>query len=170
MAASGFAYANVMEILACTVGTSSSLVWRPRIIKTVSPSEQTAPVQIPLVGTEGVDVDVNMAPPRKKQKKESGKDIRGSSKGLSVAWKSAAEVLKLATANRGKLFPQHDAEKATLQEQFEQEKVLQRKQFEKEKVLQREQFGKEATVIKKEVEDEAKKAIDIVAASRNKLI
>ncbi|KAF6153203.1 hypothetical protein GIB67_016682 [Kingdonia uniflora] len=121
---------------------------------------------IPPVGTEGVVADVNMAPPLKKQKKESGKDIRASSKGiyleaveqkafdlatrdptrldtqirsnishLSVAWKSAAEVLKLAAANRGELFWQHDTDKATLQEQFEQEKVLQREHFEKEKAL-----------------------------------
>ncbi|KAF6165699.1 hypothetical protein GIB67_012596 [Kingdonia uniflora] len=126
MAASGSAYANVMEIPACTVGTSSSLVRRPRMKKMVLPSEQTAPVQIPP---------------------------------LSIAWKSAAEVLKLAAANRAKLFWQHDAEKAALQEQFEQEKVLQREQFEKE-----------AAATKQEVEDEAKKAVDIAVASQNKLI
>ncbi|KAF6171365.1 hypothetical protein GIB67_009506 [Kingdonia uniflora] len=107
------------KIFACAMGTSSSLVRRPRIKKTVLPSEQTAPVQIPPVGTEGVVADVNMAPRLKKQKKEYGKDIRASSKGLSVAWKSAAEVLKLAAANRGELFRQHDAEKAALEEQFE---------------------------------------------------
>ncbi|KAF6160237.1 hypothetical protein GIB67_019006 [Kingdonia uniflora] len=111
--------------------------------------------KIPLVGTKGVAADVNMAPPLKKQKKESCKYIRASSKGvnletveqealdlvtrdpirldtqirssisqLSVAWTSAAEVLKLAAANRVKLVRQHDAEKAALQEQFEQEKGL----------------------------------------------
>ncbi|KAF6134416.1 hypothetical protein GIB67_001742 [Kingdonia uniflora] len=85
----GSAYADVMEIPACVVGTLSSVVRRLRIKKT-----------------------------------------------LSVAWKSAAEVLKLAAANRGELFWQHDAEKATLQEQFEQEKVLQREHLEKEKALQ----------------------------------
>ncbi|KAF6149737.1 hypothetical protein GIB67_017470 [Kingdonia uniflora] len=52
--------------------------------------------------------------------------IRSSISQLSVAWKSAAEVLKLAAANRGELVRQHDAEKAALQEQFEQEKVMQR--------------------------------------------
>ncbi|KAF6170055.1 hypothetical protein GIB67_042860 [Kingdonia uniflora] len=92
MAASGSAYVDVMEIPACAVGTSSSLVRRPRIKKMVPPSEQTAPVQIPPVGTVGVDAD------------------------LSVAWKLAAEVLKLATANRGELVRQHDAEKAVLRE------------------------------------------------------
>ncbi|KAF6154747.1 hypothetical protein GIB67_032359 [Kingdonia uniflora] len=142
MAASGSAYANVIEIFACAAGSSISLVWRPKIKKTVPPSEQTAPVQIPPVGTEGVVADVNMVPPLKKQKKESGKDIRASSKGvnleaveqealdlatcdptrqgtqiqssisqLSVAWKSAAEVLKLAIVNRGELVRQHDVEK-----------------------------------------------------------
>ncbi|KAF6149949.1 hypothetical protein GIB67_008670 [Kingdonia uniflora] len=102
---------------------------------------------IPPVGTEGVDADVNMAPSLKKQKKESGKDIRASSKGvnlkaveqealdlakrdpirldtqirssisqLSVGWKSAAEVLKLAAADRDELVWQHDAEKAALED------------------------------------------------------
>ncbi|KAF6145951.1 hypothetical protein GIB67_000131 [Kingdonia uniflora] len=33
-----------------------------------------------------------------------------------VAWKSAAEVLKLAAVNRGELVRQHDAEKAALRE------------------------------------------------------
>ncbi|KAF6168582.1 hypothetical protein GIB67_005194 [Kingdonia uniflora] len=160
----------VEKIPACVMGTSSSLVWRPRIKKTVPPSEQAAPVQLPPVVTEGVVADVNMAPSLKKQKKEYGKDIRASSKGLSVAWKSVAEVLKLAAANRAELVRQHDAEKVTLQEQFEQEKMLQREQFEKEKVLQREQFEKEAAATKQEVEDEVKKAVDIAVASQNKLI
>ncbi|KAF6163722.1 hypothetical protein GIB67_036182 [Kingdonia uniflora] len=142
-----------------------------------------------------------MAPPLNKQKKEFGKDIRASSKGvnleaaeqealdlatrdpicldtqirsnisqLSVAWMSAAEVLKLAAVNRGELVRQHDAEKAILQEQFKQKKVLQRETFDKEKVLQMEQFEKEATTTKQEVEDEAKKVVDIAVASRNKLI
>ncbi|KAF6137004.1 hypothetical protein GIB67_030768, partial [Kingdonia uniflora] len=190
MAVFGSAYADVMEISTCAVGTSSSLVRRPRMKKTVPSSEQTTPVQIPPVGTEGVVADVNMAPTLKKQKKEFCKNIRASSKGvnleaveqealdlatrdpicldtqirssisqLSVAWKSAAEVVKLATANRGELVRQHDAEKATLQEQFKQEKVLQREQFEKE-----------AAATKQEVEDEAKKAVDIAVASQNKLI
>ncbi|KAF6141271.1 hypothetical protein GIB67_024355, partial [Kingdonia uniflora] len=166
MATSGFAYVDVMEIPACAVGTLSSLVRRPRVKKTVPPSEQTTSVQIPPVGSEGVDADVNMAPPLKMQKKESGKDIRASSKGvnlkaveqealdlLSVAWKSAAEVLKLAAADRGKLVQQHDTEKAALREWFEKEK-----------------FEKEAAAAKKEVEDEAKEGVDIVVASRNKLI
>ncbi|KAF6167508.1 hypothetical protein GIB67_031709 [Kingdonia uniflora] len=185
MATSGSAYADVIEIHACVVDPSSSLVRRPRMKKTVLPSEQTTPVQLPPVGTEGVVADVNMSSPLEKQKKESGKDIRSSSKGinleaveqealdlatrdpirlytqiqssisqLSVAWKSAAEVLKLATLNRAELVRQHDAEKGALQEQLEQEKVLQREQFEKEKVLQREQFEKEGAAIKPEVEDE----------------
>ncbi|KAF6171203.1 hypothetical protein GIB67_001918 [Kingdonia uniflora] len=54
---------------------------------------------------------------------------------LSVAWKLAAEVLKLAVANRAELVWQHDVEKAVLQEQFEQKKMMQREQFEKEKVM-----------------------------------
>ncbi|KAF6162135.1 hypothetical protein GIB67_008264 [Kingdonia uniflora] len=201
MATFGSAYADVMEITACIVGTSSSLVQRPRMKKTVPPSEQIAPVQIPPVRIEGVVADVNMVPPLKKQKKESGKDIRASSKGVNleaveqealdlatrdlirldtqnrsnisqlfIAWKLATEVLKLATANRGELVRQHDAEKVVPQEQFEQEKVLQREQFKKEKVLQREQFEKEVAATKQEVEDEAKKAVDIAVASRNKLI
>ncbi|KAF6170316.1 hypothetical protein GIB67_043006 [Kingdonia uniflora] len=106
MAASGSAYADVMEILACA---------------------------LPPLGTEGVVDDMNMDP-LKKQKKEFGKDIRASSKGvnleameqealdlatrdpirldtqirssisqLSVAWKSAEEVLKLDAANCAEL-------------------------------------------------------------------
>ncbi|KAF6147481.1 hypothetical protein GIB67_021307 [Kingdonia uniflora] len=177
MAASGSAYADIMEIPSCDVGSSSSLVWRPRMKKLVPPSKQTAPVQLPPMGTEGVAADVNIAPPLKKQKKESGKDIRASSKGvnlevveqealdlatrdpirldtqirssisqLSVAWKSATEVLKLAVVNRAKLVRQHDAEKV------------------------REQFEKEPAATKQEVEDEAKKAVHIAVASHNKLI
>ncbi|KAF6144408.1 hypothetical protein GIB67_024635 [Kingdonia uniflora] len=96
--------------------------------------------------------------------------IRSSISQLSVAWKSATEVLKLAAANRGELVRQHDAEKAALQEQFEQEKVLQKEQFEKEKALQKDTFEKEAATTKQEVEDEAKKVVDIVLASQNKLI
>ncbi|KAF6163905.1 hypothetical protein GIB67_024760, partial [Kingdonia uniflora] len=156
MAASSSVYADVIEIPAYAMGTSSSLVRRPRIKKTVPPSEQKAPVKIPSVGTEGVDADVNMAPPLMKQKKEYGKDIQASSKSINleageqealdlaildpirldtqirssisqfyVAWKSAAEVLKLATENRGKPVRQHDAEKAALREQFKQEKLIQ---------------------------------------------
>ncbi|KAF6151300.1 hypothetical protein GIB67_020622 [Kingdonia uniflora] len=140
---------------------------------TVPPLEQIALVQISPVGTEVVVAYVNMAPPLKKQKKEFGKDIRASSKGvnleaveqealdlatrdpirldtqirssisqLSVAWKSVAEVLKLATANYGELVRQHN----------------------------RKQFKKEAAATKQEVEDEVKKAINIAVASRNKLI
>ncbi|KAF6166915.1 hypothetical protein GIB67_020144 [Kingdonia uniflora] len=147
MAVSGSAYADVIEIPVYVMGTSSSLVRRPRMKKTVPPSEPTAPVQLPPVGTEGVVVDVNMASLLKKQKKESGKDIRASSKGvnlkameqealnlathdpirldtqirssisrLSVAWKSAAKMLKLAAANHVKLVRQHDAEKAALED------------------------------------------------------
>ncbi|KAF6160015.1 hypothetical protein GIB67_033099 [Kingdonia uniflora] len=144
------------------------------------------------VGSEGVVADINMAPPLKKQKKEFGKDIQASSKGvnleaveqealdlatrdpiridtqirssisqLSVAWKSAAEVLKLAATNHGKLVRQHNTKKVALQEQFEQEKVLQREQFEKEMVLQKGKFEKEAAATKQEVEDETKKAVVI---------
>ncbi|KAF6149888.1 hypothetical protein GIB67_008609 [Kingdonia uniflora] len=84
MATSGSIYADVMEIPTCDAGTSSSLVWRPRVKRTVSPSEKIAHVQTPQVGTEGVNADVNMAPPLKKQKQESGKDIRTSTKGVDL--------------------------------------------------------------------------------------
>ncbi|KAF6150356.1 hypothetical protein GIB67_034055 [Kingdonia uniflora] len=120
---------------------------------------------------------------RLNSKKESGKNIRASSKGVnheaveqealdlakrdpirldtqirssisqfSVAWKSVAEVLKLASAD------------------LEKDKVLQWEKFEKGKALQKDQFEKEAAAAKKEVEEEAKKVVDIVVASRNKLI
>ncbi|KAF6144345.1 hypothetical protein GIB67_024572 [Kingdonia uniflora] len=96
--------------------------------------------------------------------------IRSSISQLFVAWKSAAEVFKLAAANHVELVRQHDTEKAALQEQFEQEKVLQREQFEKEKVLQREQFEKEAAATKKKVEDEAKKAVDITGQREMRIL
>ncbi|KAF6175623.1 hypothetical protein GIB67_022625 [Kingdonia uniflora] len=54
--------------------------------------------------------------------------IRSRISQLSVAWKSAAEVLKLTAANRGEHVRQHDIEKVVLQEQFEQEKMLQREE------------------------------------------
>ncbi|KAF6149766.1 hypothetical protein GIB67_017499 [Kingdonia uniflora] len=75
-----------------------------------------------------------------------------SSSLLSVAWKSAAEVLKVAAADR----VEYEAEK--------------REQFEKEKALQKDQIEKEAAATKKEVEDEKKKVVDIVVVSQNKLI
>ncbi|KAF6164566.1 hypothetical protein GIB67_025392, partial [Kingdonia uniflora] len=43
---------------------------------------------------------------------------------LFVAWKLAAEVLKLAATNRGELVRQHDAEKAALQVKDEAKKVV----------------------------------------------
>ncbi|KAF6139363.1 hypothetical protein GIB67_026205 [Kingdonia uniflora] len=177
MTASDSAYADVMKIPACAVD----------------------PMQIPPVGTEGVDADVNMAPPPLKKKKESSKDIQASSKGvnleaveqkaldlatlnpirldtqirssiseLSVAWKSTAEVLKLAAANRGELVRQHDAEKTALREQFEQEKVLKREQFEKEKALQKDKFEKEVAATKQEVEDEGLSREDVDLAITRK--
>ncbi|KAF6152042.1 hypothetical protein GIB67_031364 [Kingdonia uniflora] len=145
MATSGFAYDDIMEIPACTVGTSISLVRRPRVKRTMPPSEQIAPVLTPQVGTEGVDAD------------------------LSVAWKSAAEVLKVAAADHA----EYEVEKASLAEQLKErtalceqlqkEKVLQKEQFVKEKALQKDQFKKEATATKKEVED---KDVDLVHAGK----
>ncbi|KAF6168054.1 hypothetical protein GIB67_011439 [Kingdonia uniflora] len=175
MAASSSAYADVMEILACAMGTSSSLIRRPRIKKTVPPSEQTAPVQIPPVGTEGVDADVNMAPPLKKQKNESDKDIRASSKGVNLE-AVEQEALDLATRDPIRLDTQIRSSISQLSvawksvAKFEQEKVLQREQFVKEKALQKDKFEKEAAATKQEVKDEAKKAVNIAVVSRNKLI
>ncbi|KAF6163593.1 hypothetical protein GIB67_022158, partial [Kingdonia uniflora] len=114
MATSGSAYDDIMEISAYVAETK-------------------------------VDVAINMAPPLKKQKQESGKDIRASLKGvnlkaaeqealnfakrdpirldtqirssisqLSVGWKLAAEVLKVAAADRA----EYEAEKASLAEQL----------------------------------------------------
>ncbi|KAF6170714.1 hypothetical protein GIB67_015666 [Kingdonia uniflora] len=75
---------------------------------------------------------------------------------LSVAWKSVTEVLKLAAADRDELVRQHNAEKVTLREQLEKEK--------------KDQFEKEVAATKQEVEDEAKKTVDIAVASQKKLI
>ncbi|KAF6154464.1 hypothetical protein GIB67_028356 [Kingdonia uniflora] len=144
MATSGSAYADVMEIPACDAGTSSSLVGRHRVKRTVPASEQTTLVQTP----QGVDlkaVEQEALDLAKRDPIRLNTQIRSSISQLSVAWKSAAEVLK-------------------------KEKVLQKEQFEKEEALQKDQFEKEVAAIKKEVEDEAKKAVDIVVASRNKLI
>ncbi|KAF6134010.1 hypothetical protein GIB67_038301 [Kingdonia uniflora] len=116
-ATSGYAYDDILEIPACTVGTSSSLVRRPRVKRTVSSSEQIAPAQTPQMGTEGVDVD------------------------LSVAWKSVAEVLKVATTDRA----EYEVEKAYLAEQLKERTAL-CEQLQKEKVLQREQFEKEEDI------------------------
>ncbi|KAF6147912.1 hypothetical protein GIB67_014492 [Kingdonia uniflora] len=167
MAASGSAYADVMEIPAYAVGTSSSLVSRPRIKKTVPPSEQTAHVQIPLVGTEGVVADVNMAPPLKKQKKESGKDIRASSKGVNLK-AMEQEALDLATRDPIRLDTQIQSSISQLSVAWKS--AAEREQFEKEKVQQREQFEKETAATKQEVEDKAKKVVNIAMASRNQLI
>ncbi|KAF6175629.1 hypothetical protein GIB67_022631 [Kingdonia uniflora] len=175
MAVSGSAYADVMEIPACAVGTLSSLVRRPRVKKTVPPSEPITPVQLPPVGTKGVVTDVNMAPPLKMQKKESEKDIRAFSKGVNLE-AVEQEALDLATRDPIRLDTQIRSSISQISvawksaAEFEQEKVLQREQFEKEKVLQREQFEKEVAATKQEVEDEVKKAVNIAVASQNKLI
>ncbi|KAF6133992.1 hypothetical protein GIB67_040756 [Kingdonia uniflora] len=110
MATSCSAYDDILEIPACVMGTSSSLVRRPRVKRTIPPSEQIALVQTPQVETEG----------------------------LSVAWKSAAEVLKVDAADRA----EYEAEKASLAEQLKEGNVLCKK-LQKEKVQQREQFEKE---------------------------
>ncbi|KAF6168168.1 hypothetical protein GIB67_011553 [Kingdonia uniflora] len=151
MATSSSAYDDILEIPAYAAGTSSCLVWRPRVNRTVLHSEQTVPVQTPQVGTEGMGADVNMVPPLKKQKQEPGKDIRASPKEanlkaveqealdlakrdpirldtqirssislLSIAWKSAAEMLKVAAMDRA----EYEAEKASLDDQLKERTVL----------------------------------------------
>ncbi|KAF6157993.1 hypothetical protein GIB67_008122 [Kingdonia uniflora] len=129
MAASGSAYADVMEIPACDVDIQAS----------------SKGVNLEAVEQEALDLAT-------RDPISLNTQIRFSISQLSVGWKSAAEVLKLATANRGELVRQHDVDKAILQEQFEQEKVLQREQFKKEKVMQREQFKKEAAATKEDVD------------------
>ncbi|KAF6168349.1 hypothetical protein GIB67_018189 [Kingdonia uniflora] len=106
MVTSGSVYDDIMEIPVCVAGTSSSLVRRPRVKRTVPPYEQTTPVQTPQVGTEGVDAD------------------------LSIAWKSAAEVLKVAAADHS----EYEAEKASLAEQLKEQTAL-CEQLQKEKVI-----------------------------------
>ncbi|KAF6175914.1 hypothetical protein GIB67_003402 [Kingdonia uniflora] len=148
-----------------------------------------------------------MAPPLKKQKQESRKDIRASSKGLnlkaveqealdlakrdpirldtqirssisllSVAGKSAAEVLKVAAADRA----EYDAEKASLVEQLKERTALCEQlqkgkaswseQLEREKAEQKEQLKAKAVDMKKEVEADAKKTFDKVLLDRNNLV
>ncbi|KAF6143894.1 hypothetical protein GIB67_001688 [Kingdonia uniflora] len=175
MAASGSAYVDVMEIPACDMGTSRSLVRRLKMKKTVLHTEQTTPAQIPPVGTEGVVVDVNMAPPLKKQKKESGKDIRASSKGVNLE-AVEQEALDLATRDPIHLDTQirssisqfsvawksvvevlklAAANRGKLVRQHDVEKDALQEQFEQEKVLQREQFEKEKVLQKEQFEKEA---------------
>ncbi|KAF6166357.1 hypothetical protein GIB67_034908 [Kingdonia uniflora] len=60
-------------------------------------SEQRALVQTTQVETEVVDAAVNVAPPLKKQKQESGKDSRASSKGVNL---KAVEQEALELAKR----------------------------------------------------------------------
>ncbi|KAF6145822.1 hypothetical protein GIB67_028817 [Kingdonia uniflora] len=151
------------------------LIRQPRVKKTVPPSEQIPPLQILPVGSKGVDADANMVLPLKKQKKESGKDIRASSKGvnLEAVEQEALDLVKrdpirLDTQIRSSISQLSVAWKSVAE--FKKEKDLQRETFEKEKALQKDQFEKEATATKKEVEDEAKKAVDTVVASQNKLI
>ncbi|KAF6152923.1 hypothetical protein GIB67_039630, partial [Kingdonia uniflora] len=140
MATSGSTYDDIMEISDCAAGTLSPLVWRPR-------------EALELAKRDPIRLDTQ---------------IRSSISQLSVAWKSAAEVLKVNTAD----YAEYEAEKTSLVEQLKEqtvlceqlqkEKVLQRKQFVKEKALQKDQIEKEAATTKKEVEDEAKKVVDIV--------
>ncbi|KAF6135041.1 hypothetical protein GIB67_014090 [Kingdonia uniflora] len=184
MATFDFAYDNIMEIPACVAALA-----------------QTTQAE-----TE-VDAAVNMAPPHKKQKQESGKDIRASSKGvnlkaveqealdlakrdpirldtqirssislLSVAWKSAVEVLKVAAADR----VEYEAEKVflveqlkdrtVLCEQLQKEKALWSEQLEREKAEQKEQFKAEVVDMKKEVEADAMKTFDKLLLDRNNLV
>ncbi|KAF6140578.1 hypothetical protein GIB67_013871 [Kingdonia uniflora] len=141
MATSGSAYADVMEIPACDAAVEQEV--------------------LDLAKRDPIRLDTQ---------------IRSSISQLSVAWKSAAEVLKVAAADRA----EYEAEKASLAEQLKErtalceqlqkEKVLQKEQFEKEEALQKDQFKKKDVVTKKGVEDEAKKTVDILVASRNKLI
>ncbi|KAF6174967.1 hypothetical protein GIB67_026455 [Kingdonia uniflora] len=162
MAAFGSAYADVMEILACA---------------------------IPSVGTEGVAADVNMAPPLKKQKIESDKDIRASSKGVNLEGVEQ-EALDLATRDPIRLDTQirsrisqlsfawksavevlmlAAANPGKLVRQHDAEKAALREQFEQEKVLQREQFEKEKALQQDKYEKEAaatKEDVDLALAGK----
>ncbi|KAF6150025.1 hypothetical protein GIB67_002807 [Kingdonia uniflora] len=156
MATSGSAYDDIMEIPAYAAGTSSSLVRRPRVKRTVPPSEQIAPVQTPQVATEGVDADINMAPPLKKQKQESGKDIRAFLKRVNL---KAVEQEALDLAKRDPI-----GLDTQIRSSISQLSVAWNSAAEKDRI------EKDTATTKKEVEDEAKKVVDIVVASRNKLI
>ncbi|KAF6147416.1 hypothetical protein GIB67_016773 [Kingdonia uniflora] len=159
MATFGSAYADVMGIPACDAGTLSSLVRRPRVKRMVPPSEQTTlGVDLKAVEQEAMDL-------AKHDPICLNTQIRSSISQLYVTWKSSAEVLKVAAADRTK----YEAEKASLAEQLKErtapceqlqkEKVLQKEQFEKEEALQKDQIEKEVVATKKEVEDEAKKGL-----------
>ncbi|KAF6144933.1 hypothetical protein GIB67_028116 [Kingdonia uniflora] len=135
----------------------------------------TALVHTPPVRTEGVNADVNLAPPLKKQKKVSGKDIPTSSKGVdlkaveqkaldlakrdpihldtqiqSSISQSVAEVLKVAAADH----TEYETEKTSLAEYLKERTAL-CEQLQKEKVLQKEQFEKEEALLKDQFEKEA---------------
>ncbi|KAF6173170.1 hypothetical protein GIB67_028468 [Kingdonia uniflora] len=105
----------VREIPACVAGTSSSLVRRPRMKKTVPSFEQTTPVQLPPgVNLEAVEQEALDLVTRDPIRLDT--QIRSCISQLSVAWKSVAKVLKLAAANRAELVRQYETEKAALQE------------------------------------------------------
>ncbi|KAF6167437.1 hypothetical protein GIB67_024022 [Kingdonia uniflora] len=127
------------------------------------------------VETEVVDDAINVVAPLKKQKQESGKESRASSKGvnLNAVEKEALELAKrdpirldnqiqssisqVAAAEHA----EHDAEKASLIEQLKEktllceklqkEKAVWSEQLEHEKTLQKKQFEKESAALKEEL-------------------
>ncbi|KAF6160033.1 hypothetical protein GIB67_033117, partial [Kingdonia uniflora] len=122
-----------------------------------------------------VDATVNMVPHLKKQKQESGKDIRASLKGVNLKVveqealdlakrdpirldtqirssisQSTAEVLKVAAADRA----EYEAEKASLVEQLKERTAL-CEQLQKEKVSWSEQLEREKAEQKEQFKAEA---------------
>ncbi|KAF6162111.1 hypothetical protein GIB67_008240 [Kingdonia uniflora] len=94
MATSSSAFDDITEIPAGAASTSISKIDNLKEKRQLPLSEKIYLVQTTRVKTEVVDAAINVVPPLKKQKQESGKDSRASSKGLSVAWQSAVKVLK----------------------------------------------------------------------------
>ncbi|KAF6167370.1 hypothetical protein GIB67_020676 [Kingdonia uniflora] len=119
MATSGSAYDDIMEIPACTAGTSSIQPRRRRGKKALPLPEQTTLAQMTQAETEVDAAGVNLKAVEQKALDLAKHDpirldtqIRSSISQLSVAWKSGVEVLKVAAADRA----EYEAEKTSLAE------------------------------------------------------
>ncbi|KAF6175011.1 hypothetical protein GIB67_039559 [Kingdonia uniflora] len=182
MATSSSAYDDIMEIPACAVGTSSIQPRRPKGKKVLPPLEQTTFAQMTQAVTEVDAAGVNLKAVEQEALDLAKRDpiyldtqIRSSISQLSIAWKSAAEVLKVAATDRAEYEVEKVSlvgqlkEETTLCEQLQKEKASWSEQLEREKAEQKEQFKAEAADMKKVLEVDAKKTFDKVMFDRNNL-
>ncbi|KAF6140918.1 hypothetical protein GIB67_042331 [Kingdonia uniflora] len=160
MATSGSAYDDIIEMHACVEGTSSIRPRRPRGKKVLPLPEQIALAQMTQAETEGFNlkaVEHEVLDLAKHDPIRLDTQIRSSISQLSVGWKSAAEVLKVAAADR----VEYEVKKASLDEQLkgrtalceqlQKEKALWLEQLEHEKTLQKKQFETESAALKEKL-------------------